>query len=190
MPALNVMTTCDTLASSASRIVCIRSCESGRAGLCPMSAPWMDSATSESTKTGIALLPTLSSTTGPAWDSRTSIFWTRISAVLFDPSSASADAPASENATPAHTMRDSPSLPMASSSRPCCSPSYRDASRSAACAILRQGGKMSQGLLLFAAILVSVIGAMHSFLGERYVFGRLFALPDLPLLRRDRRYAE
>src|SRR6266568_2601306 len=60
------MTTCDTLASSASRIVCIRSCESGRTGLCPTIAPWMDSATRASTKTGIALLPTLSSTTGPA----------------------------------------------------------------------------------------------------------------------------
>src|SRR2546427_3549305 len=79
MPALNVMTTCDTLASSASRMVCIRSCESGRAGLFPMSAPWMDSATSASTKTGIALLRTLSSTTGPAWESRTSIVWTRMS---------------------------------------------------------------------------------------------------------------
>ena len=49
---------------------------------------------------------------------------------------------------------------------------------------------MSQGLLLFAAIVLSAIGAMHSFLGERYVFRRLFALPDLPLLRRDRRYTE
>ena len=49
---------------------------------------------------------------------------------------------------------------------------------------------MRQELLVFAAILVGVIGAMHSFLGERYVFRRLFALPDLPLLRKDRRYTE
>src|SRR6267378_601042 len=109
MPALNVMTTCDTLASSASRMVCIRSCESGRTELFPMSAPWMDSATSASTKTGIALLRTLSSTTGPAWESRTSIFWTRMSDELLAVSSAPADKVANKNA---HPTRNPPSLPM------------------------------------------------------------------------------
>src|SRR5436190_18264884 len=112
MPALNVMTTCDTLASSASRIVCIRSCESGRTGLCPMIAPWMDSATSASTKTGMALLPTLSSTTGPARESRTSIFWTRTSDELLAASSPAADKLANKNADP---TRDPLSLPMAPS---------------------------------------------------------------------------
>ena len=43
-------------------------------------------------------------------------------------------------------------------------------------------------LLLFAALVVAVIGLVHSILGERVVFPRLFALPDLPLLRRDRTY--
>ena len=43
-------------------------------------------------------------------------------------------------------------------------------------------------LLLFAALVVAVIGLVHSILGDRVVFPRLFALPDLPLLRRDRTY--
>ena len=43
-------------------------------------------------------------------------------------------------------------------------------------------------LLLLAALVVAVIGLVHSILGERVVFPRLFALPDLPLLRRDRTY--
>jgi hypothetical protein len=42
--------------------------------------------------------------------------------------------------------------------------------------------------LLIAALLVAVIGAVHSYLGETVVFPRLFALPNLPLLRRDRTY--
>src|SRR2546427_5009589 len=92
-------------------MVCIRSCDRGRGGFCPMRAPWMDSATSASTKTGIALFPTLSSTTGPAWESRTSIFWTRTSegsGAVFVASSAAADAVAS--ATPAQATRHLPSL--------------------------------------------------------------------------------
>ena len=43
-------------------------------------------------------------------------------------------------------------------------------------------------LLLFAALVVGVIGLVHSILGERVVLPRLFSLPDLPLLRRDRTY--
>jgi hypothetical protein len=45
-------------------------------------------------------------------------------------------------------------------------------------------------LLLVAAVIVAAIGLIHSYLGERLVFPRLFALPDLPLLRRDRVYTE
>ena len=45
-------------------------------------------------------------------------------------------------------------------------------------------------LLLIAAVIVAAIGLIHSYLGERLVFPRLFALPDLPLLRRDRAYTE
>lgn len=44
--------------------------------------------------------------------------------------------------------------------------------------------------LLVAAVVVAFIGCVHSYLGERLVFPRLFALPDLPLLRRDRTYTE
>jgi hypothetical protein len=44
--------------------------------------------------------------------------------------------------------------------------------------------------LLVAAVVVAFIGVVHSYLGERLVFPRLFALPDLPLLRRDRAYTE
>src|SRR6478735_4767003 len=44
--------------------------------------------------------------------------------------------------------------------------------------------------LLVAAAIVAAIGLIHSYLGERLVFSRLFALPDLPLLRRDRTYTE
>uniref|UniRef100_E6QPQ8 Uncharacterized protein n=1 Tax=mine drainage metagenome TaxID=410659 RepID=E6QPQ8_9ZZZZ len=45
-------------------------------------------------------------------------------------------------------------------------------------------------LLLLAAAVLSFIGFAHSYLGERFVFGRLFALRDLPLLHHDRRYTE
>jgi hypothetical protein len=40
-------------------------------------------------------------------------------------------------------------------------------------------------LLWLAAVLLAVIGVMHSYLGEKYVLGRLLALPNLPLLRHD-----
>jgi hypothetical protein len=43
-------------------------------------------------------------------------------------------------------------------------------------------------LLVAAAAIVAFIGVMHSILGERYLLGRLFKLPDLPLLRRDPLY--
>jgi len=43
-------------------------------------------------------------------------------------------------------------------------------------------------VLLVAASLVLFIGVAHSVLGERFVLPRLLALPDLPLLHRDRRY--
>jgi hypothetical protein len=45
-------------------------------------------------------------------------------------------------------------------------------------------------LLLLAAVILISIGIAHSYLGERYVFGRLFALRDLPLLHHGRRYTE
>ena len=49
---------------------------------------------------------------------------------------------------------------------------------------------MKATLLSIAAALLAVIGLAHSFLGERYVFRRLFQLADLPLLRNDRTYTE
>jgi hypothetical protein len=45
-------------------------------------------------------------------------------------------------------------------------------------------------LLLSAAVVLGFIGLAHSYLGERFVFGRLFALRDLPLLHHDRQYTE
>lgn len=45
-------------------------------------------------------------------------------------------------------------------------------------------------LLLSAAAILVFIGGMHSHLGERYLFKRLFRLDSLPLLRNDRRYTE
>jgi hypothetical protein len=45
-------------------------------------------------------------------------------------------------------------------------------------------------LLTTAAALLVVIGLVHSYLGERFVFRRLFRLSDLPLLRNDRTYTE
>src|SRR6185503_8136695 len=54
----------------------------------------------------------------------------------------------------------------------------------------RPGGRgvSRNDFLLIAAAIVAAIGLIHSYLGERLVFPRLFALPDLPLLRRDRTY--
>jgi hypothetical protein len=49
---------------------------------------------------------------------------------------------------------------------------------------------MQQSALILAAIVLFLTGAIHSYLGERVVFGRLFALPDLPLLRNDRTFTE
>jgi len=43
-------------------------------------------------------------------------------------------------------------------------------------------------LFWLAALVLVVIGVAHSYLGEKYVFGRLFALPNLPLLRHDAGY--
>jgi hypothetical protein len=45
-------------------------------------------------------------------------------------------------------------------------------------------------LLLFAASVLVIMGVVHSYLGERFVFRRLFRLENLPLLRNDRRYTE
>jgi hypothetical protein len=45
-------------------------------------------------------------------------------------------------------------------------------------------------LLLFAAAVLVFMGIVHSYLGERFVFRRLFKLEKLPLLRNDRRYTE
>ena len=46
--------------------------------------------------------------------------------------------------------------------------------------------------LLFAvsAILLLIVGCAHSYLGERHLFPRLFALPNLPLFRSDRTYTQ
>ncbi len=49
---------------------------------------------------------------------------------------------------------------------------------------------MMPALLLCSAAILVFIGCAHSYLGERVVFNRLFALPDLPLLHGDRRYTE
>lgn len=45
-------------------------------------------------------------------------------------------------------------------------------------------------MLWLAAILMVAAGAAHSYLGERGFMQRLLALPDLPLLRRDRGFTE
>ena len=45
-------------------------------------------------------------------------------------------------------------------------------------------------LLLVAAAVLAFIGAIHSYLGERFVLGPLFALPNLPKLRGSRDYME
>jgi hypothetical protein len=48
----------------------------------------------------------------------------------------------------------------------------------------------SQRLLLFAAALLIAMSFIHSYLGEKYMFSRLFAISDLPLFRSDRRFTE
>jgi len=40
-------------------------------------------------------------------------------------------------------------------------------------------------LLWLAALMLAICGVAHSYLGEKYVLGRLLALPNLPLLRHD-----
>lgn len=45
-------------------------------------------------------------------------------------------------------------------------------------------------LLVSAAAVLGFIGCAHSYLGERFVFGRLFALHGLPRLHNDRQYTE
>ena len=45
-------------------------------------------------------------------------------------------------------------------------------------------------LLLVAAAVLSLIGVMHSYLGERYVLRPVLALPDLPKLGGSRAYME
>jgi hypothetical protein len=49
---------------------------------------------------------------------------------------------------------------------------------------------LSRWLLLLAAGILVFVGGMHSYLGERLLFPRLFALPDLPLFRKDRGFTE
>ena len=48
----------------------------------------------------------------------------------------------------------------------------------------------SRALLWVAALLLVTCGVIHSYLGETLLFPRLFALPDLPLFRHDRRFTE
>jgi hypothetical protein len=47
---------------------------------------------------------------------------------------------------------------------------------------------VQQNSLLTAAVVLSVIGLMHSFLGERMVVSRIVTLPNLPTLRGSREY--
>lgn len=49
---------------------------------------------------------------------------------------------------------------------------------------------MQHHLLLVGALLLTVIGLMHSYLGERYVVSRVLALPNLPKLRGSREYMQ
>ena len=49
---------------------------------------------------------------------------------------------------------------------------------------------LSRVLMLLGAGLLVVGGVIHSYLGETLLFPRLFALPDLPLFRNDRRFTE
>jgi hypothetical protein len=45
-------------------------------------------------------------------------------------------------------------------------------------------------LFLVAALILVFVGLAHSYLGEKYMFGRLFAIPNLPLFRHDRKFTE
>jgi hypothetical protein len=45
-------------------------------------------------------------------------------------------------------------------------------------------------MLWLASFLMFVAGIVHSYLGERAFLPRLLALPDLPLLRRDRGFTQ
>jgi len=45
-------------------------------------------------------------------------------------------------------------------------------------------------LLWLAALMLAICGVAHSYLGEKYVLGRLLALPNLPLLRHDVGYTQ
>lgn len=45
-------------------------------------------------------------------------------------------------------------------------------------------------LLSTVALMLAGLAAVHSYLGERYLFARLFKLRELPLFRGDRRYTE
>jgi hypothetical protein len=45
-------------------------------------------------------------------------------------------------------------------------------------------------MLWLACGLVAFCGFAHSYLGEKFIIPRLLALPDLPLVRRDRGYTE
>lgn len=49
---------------------------------------------------------------------------------------------------------------------------------------------MQHPLLLVGALLLGIIGFMHSYLGERFVLSRILALPDLPKLRGSRAYMQ
>lgn len=49
---------------------------------------------------------------------------------------------------------------------------------------------MQYHLLLVGALLLTIIGLMHSYLGERYVVSRVLALPNLPKLRGSREYMQ
>src|SRR5664279_2991178 len=49
---------------------------------------------------------------------------------------------------------------------------------------------MNRLLLVSAALILIFCGIAHSYLGERYLFKRLFALRNLPLFRSDRAYTQ
>lgn len=49
---------------------------------------------------------------------------------------------------------------------------------------------MKSLLFTTAALLLFSIGIVHSYLGERHLFRRLLALPNLPLLRSNRPFTE
>jgi len=45
-------------------------------------------------------------------------------------------------------------------------------------------------LFSIAAVILTALAAIHSYLGEKYLFARLFAMAELPLFRKDRKYTE